>query len=103
MFGDNVEKSGLTRIVSKEHTMRLFKAIEEAEQLEGTKIIYGGSKMSTVQDKFIMPTVLLLDSPDHACMLLQNEIFGPILPIVSVKSEDEAIERISYGCSIASY
>lgn len=95
MFGEDVKNSGLSKIVSEEHTARLTKGIQEIEHLPGAQIIYGGSNMCSVQDKFIMPTILLLDTLDHPCELLQNEIFGPILPIVSVKSEDEAVKIIN--------
>lgn len=105
MFGEDMMKSGLTKMVTIEHTMRLIKGLEEIEHLDGSKIIFGGSNMCSVKDKFIMPTILLLDTLNYPCDLLQNEIFGPILPIVAVKSDDEAIEIINnkMGTPLALY
>lgn len=45
------------------------------------------------QDRFIEPTILIDVKPDDPIM--QNEIFGPILPILTVATPEEAIEFIN--------
>jgi len=41
-----------------------------------------------------MPLTLVWDCPEH-CALLQQEIFGPILPLVEVEDLDQAIDYIN--------
>ena len=39
----------------------------------------------------------LIDQPDDDSAVMREEIFGPVLPIVTVSSADEAINRINRG------
>jgi hypothetical protein len=59
----------------------------------------GGSALCDVDDKYIAPTVLV--SPPRDCRLMKEEIFGPILPVIIVKSREEAIEFIRQQVSIS--
>ncbi|XP_027546663.1 fatty aldehyde dehydrogenase-like [Neopelma chrysocephalum] len=73
------------RIVNKRHFKRVLGL------LEGQKIAHGGE--SDEASCFIAPTILTDVSPDSKVM--EEEIFGPVLPIVTVKSVEEAIEFIN--------
>jgi acyl-CoA reductase-like NAD-dependent aldehyde dehydrogenase len=73
------------RIVSERHFDRLVRIIES-----GT-IIHGGQHDRS--DRFIAPTVLVNVSPDSPAM--QEEIFGPILPILEVSSIEEVINFVN--------
>ncbi|XP_054857630.1 aldehyde dehydrogenase family 3 member A2 isoform X2 [Eublepharis macularius] len=85
-YGEDVKKSpDYERIVNKRHFKRLMGL------LEGQKITYGGEADEATC--FIAPTILTDVNPDSKVM--QEEIFGPILPIVTVKSTDEAIRFIN--------
>src|ERR1700758_2168872 len=57
---------------------------------KGTVALGGGSDASQVR---IQPTVIVDPGPDEA--LMTNEIFGPILPVLTVKSLDEAITFVN--------
>ena len=46
-----------------------------------SKVVYGGK--SDIKDRYIEPTVVL--NPDSKCLLMEEEIFGPILPIITYK------------------
>ena len=73
------------RIVSPRHFDRLVSLMTG-----GTPIIGGESAAA---DRYVAPTVIgnvNLNSP-----LMQEEIFGPLLPIISVKDTNEAIEFIT--------
>ncbi len=59
--------------------------------LKAGNIIFGGE--SNAADLFIAPT--LVDSPTHDSILMQEEIFGPILPILSFETEQEVMKIIS--------
>ncbi|XP_075760768.1 aldehyde dehydrogenase family 3 member A2 isoform X2 [Pelodiscus sinensis] len=84
--GEDIKKSpDYERIVNKHHFKRLIRL------LDGQKIAFGGETDEATC--FIAPTVLTDVSPDSRIM--QEEIFGPLLPIVTVKSPDEAIQFIN--------
>lgn len=59
--------------------------------LKGADIALGGS--SNLDDKYIEPTILVNVKPEDPVM--QDEIFGPILPIVNVDNAFDAIQFIN--------
>lgn len=71
------------RIVNERHFDRLTAALAATK---GSIAIGGGSDASKIT---IQPTVVV--DPDPAEPLMTDEIFGPILPIVTVESLDDAI------------
>ena len=79
-FGKNAQKSDdYGRIIHEKH----FKKLEA--DLKNQKIIYGGS--IDKKELYFGPTVI--DSPPMNSSLIQDEIFGPILPILTYSSDDE--------------
>ncbi|NXV91661.1 AL3A2 dehydrogenase, partial [Calonectris borealis] len=86
-YGEDVKSSpDYERIINKRHFKRILGL------LEGQKIAYGGE--TDEASCFIAPTVLTDVSPESKVM--EEEIFGPVLPILTVKSVDEAIEFINH-------
>lgn len=84
-YGENELKSkDFGKIISKPHFDRLVSLIE------GSKILYGGEKNR--EEQFISPTLLEVGSWNEAVM--QEEVFGPVLPVLSYKNLDEVIETI---------
>jgi aldehyde dehydrogenase (NAD+) len=75
------------RIVNERHFDRLSSALAATR---GTVAIGGGSDAAAVK---IQPTVVV--DPDPAEPLMTDEIFGPILPVVTVGSLDEAIDFVN--------
>jgi aldehyde dehydrogenase (NAD+) len=57
---------------------------------DGKVTVGGGCDASTLR---IQPTVVLDPDPDGP--LMQNEIFGPILPVITVQSLDDAIRFVN--------
>jgi hypothetical protein len=87
----------LGRIVTPGHAKRLVDMIMEVEnnnKTKSTKILYGGSAQCNVDQCYVCPTLVL--NPPRECRLAREEIFGPILPIIIVKSREEAIHFIRY-------
>lgn len=80
----------LSRVVNAKHFQRLEQHIEDAKNNNAT-IEIGGK--TTSEDNFIEPTVIS-NLPKNAS-LLQDEIFGPILPVKTYKTLDEAIGYIN--------
>jgi aldehyde dehydrogenase (NAD+) len=75
------------RIVNERHFGRLTAALAATK---GTVAVGGGSDAATVE---IQATVVVDPAPDEP--LMTDEIFGPILPIVTVQSLDEAIDFVN--------
>ncbi len=68
--------------------------------LVGEKILMGG--VTDSNDLYFAPT--LLDNPKPDSLVMKQEIFGPILPIISYKTEEELNTLIgSYEKSLALY
>ena len=74
-------------IVNRRHFDRLTGYLAETK---GTVALGGGSDVSS---RRIQPTVVLDPDPDEP--LMRDEIFGPILPIVTVQSLDDAITFVN--------
>ena len=83
--GDTKDNADYTRIVNERHHARI------SNLMTGEEVAFGGG--SRAEDCYIEPTVLRNVSPDSPIM--QSEIFGPVLPVLSVKGIDEAIEFIN--------
>jgi aldehyde dehydrogenase (NAD+) len=80
----------LARIVNTRHTARV-KALLDDAQARGAKPLTG----AVVQESscYIAPT-LLTDIPADA-RIMQEEIFGPLLPIIPYRDLDDVIARIN--------
>ncbi|KAK9535742.1 hypothetical protein VZT92_008105 [Zoarces viviparus] len=77
----------MSRIVSPRHWTRLMELLTRS----AGKVVVGGE--SDREDKYIAPTVLVNVAEDDA--LMAEEIFGPILPILTVESLEEGIALIN--------
>ncbi|MEL6537825.1 MAG: aldehyde dehydrogenase family protein, partial [Bacteroidota bacterium] len=77
------------RIVNERHYQRLTEALHDAVAA-GAKVVVGGE--TDDQEQYLSPTVVL-DAPEDSS-LLNDEIFGPILPIRTYKEMDEVIDYI---------
>ncbi len=89
-FGDEPEKSdSYGRIVNKKHFDRLVSHLENTPS--NAKIIHGGETEPTA--KFISPTIVS-DLEDNST-LLKEEVFGPILPIVTYDDLEKAVNYIN--------
>ena len=85
-YGENpVESPDYARIVSEKHFDRL------SQFLDQEKIIVGGE--TDAESRYIAPTLLDGVSWDDAVM--QEEIFGPILPILEYDDLDSAIATVN--------
>ncbi|HDB6505661.1 TPA: aldehyde dehydrogenase [Staphylococcus aureus] len=86
-YGQNIQQSpDYGRIVNLKHYHRLTSLLN-SEQMN---IVFGGH--SDEDERYIEPT--LLDHVTSDSAIIQEEIFGPILPILTYQSLDEAIAFI---------
>ncbi|BAO75166.1 aldehyde dehydrogenase family protein [Winogradskyella sp. PG-2] len=90
-YSEQPENSrSFARIVTDKHFNRLKSHIENAKSLNA-KFEVGGEL--DAESKYIAPT--LVSHLKEDATLLQDEIFGPILPIVTYKNLNEAISYIN--------
>ncbi|GAC91998.1 NAD-dependent aldehyde dehydrogenase [Anoxybacillus flavithermus NBRC 109594] len=82
LYGD---KNTYSRIVTVRHTERLVRFLAN-----GT-VVHGGTY--DIEQRWIEPT--LLDDITWDDAVMQEEIFGPILPILTFETIDEAIQMIN--------
>ena len=86
MYGENSKESHFyPRIVHERAMSRLTKLLDK-----GT--IHTGGEID-IKERFIAPTIIDDIQPDDPIM--QEEIFGPILPVMTFTDIDEAIEHIN--------
>jgi aldehyde dehydrogenase (NAD+) len=86
------KNSDLPRVVNNRHFNRLRLTLEDAIQ-KGAKIEYGAKLDGN--ENFFSPT--LLSSVSNDMQVLQDEIFGPILPIMTYKNLSEVSDYINNG------
>ncbi|XP_063242268.1 aldehyde dehydrogenase, dimeric NADP-preferring isoform X3 [Bacillus rossius redtenbacheri] len=85
-YGEKAKESpDLCRIVSDRHFQRLVSL------MKGANVAVGGE--TDAADRFIAPTILVDVKPTDPIM--QEEIFGPILPIINISNAYDAIQFIN--------
>lgn len=90
MLGKNVKESGAYgRIINERHFNRL-KAL-----MTNSNIVHGGEH--DADSLFIAPTIVDNVQPSHA--LMQEEIFGPILPVLEYETIEDAIRFVNRSTS----
>ena len=91
MYGDNPQLSKhYGRIIAPQHVDRVEQLIKSSK----AKVAFGGTVDKS--DKYIAPT--LLDGADTSEAIMREEVFGPVLPLRSVASMDEAISVVNSVC-----
>ena len=102
--GDPKElSSNLGAVVSKDHMNKILSKIEQAKELGG-KIILGGARVildGELKDGYyIEPTII--EGLSYDCDINQEEIFGPVVSLISFKTEKEVVDMANstkYGLS----
>ena len=83
-LGDNpLDNQEYPRIVNQKHFDRLTELLDH-----NCHILFGGQ----TRDLHIAPT--LVDVTDHNSPIMQEEIFGPILPVLTYRELDEVIDFV---------
>lgn len=82
---DPRQSPDLCRIINQQHFQRL------SNMLKGANTAIGGK--TDADDKYIAPTIIVDVTMNDPVM--QDEIFGPILPIINVENAHDAIKLIN--------
>jgi len=86
IYGENSKESRFyPRIVNERAVNRLEDLLKQGE-------IYTGGEVD-IKERFISPTIIDKVEPDF--LIMQNEIFGPILPVMPFDHIDEPISYIN--------
>ena len=85
-YGDNLEKSKFyTKIINKNNVLRLQTLIQDVD-------IYCGGKVN-VENSYFEPTIINNVKPND--LIMDEEIFGPILPILEFNDLNNVINFIN--------
>lgn len=95
-YGENIkENPDYGRIINEKQAEKLAKILESDKDL----VVFGGN--FDIEQRYIAPTILDLgklgDISVSESAAMADEIFGPILPIVSYESLDEAVDKVRDG------
>lgn len=95
-YGENIkENPDYGRIINEKQAERLAKILESDKDL----VVFGGD--FDIEQRYIAPTILDLgklgDASVSESAAMADEIFGPILPIVSYENLDEAVDKVRDG------
>ncbi|KAJ8567579.1 hypothetical protein K7X08_019787 [Anisodus acutangulus] len=89
-YGENLKTlENLSRIVNKHHFDRVYNLLKDPKV--AASVIYGGSVDE--ENMLIEPTILL--NPPLDADIMTEEIFGPLLPIITMNNIEESIQFIN--------
>ena len=85
-YGKNPKQSpDFPRIISKPNMERLSTLIE------GADVYYGGEM--DIEENYFQPTIL--DNVSFNDPVMKQEIFGPVLPVITYDNIEEAVEKVN--------
>jgi acyl-CoA reductase-like NAD-dependent aldehyde dehydrogenase len=103
-LGDPLEwETEVGPMTSEDQYETVVELVEDAVAAGATKLCGGPVEVPGLSGKYIAPVVLT--DVTHEMRIMREEVFGPVLPIVVVDSEQEAIElandsRFGLGASV---
>ena len=80
----------LARVINQRHTQRVAGLLDDARQ-KGARVLTGGEV--DVGTCYIAPTLIDQVAPDASIM--SEEIFGPVLPILTYRNLDDVVRAIN--------
>lgn len=89
--GNAAGSADYARIVNQRHWKRLMDVVERQKQVAGSQAVVGGT--GNEKDKFIEPTVFT--GVSFTDPIMEQEIFGPLMPIIKIKSIEEGLEYVN--------
>ncbi|WP_411817391.1 coniferyl aldehyde dehydrogenase [Hyphococcus sp. DH-69] len=92
MFPEIDTTQDYTSIISDRHFDRLISLVEDAKKNGAEVVEVGSSNALNPQRK--LPLTMVIDPPKDSAVM-QEEIFGPVLPIISITDENEALDFVN--------
>ena len=84
------ENKNYSTIITTKHTERLKAMLDDATS-KGAKVYYGGQ--IDIDSRIVAPTILTEVS--NGMTIMQEEIFGPLLPLLKCDNTEEVIQYIN--------
>ncbi|MCR5875014.1 coniferyl aldehyde dehydrogenase [Phenylobacterium sp. J426] len=97
MFPTIKDNPDYTAIVAQRHYERIMGYVDEA-RAKGARVVElkpDGEDLSQQEHRKIAPTLIL--DPTDDMKVMQEEIFGPVLPVKTYRTVDEAIAYVNKG------
>jgi len=89
-YGDKTKTTAhWGKMVNQRHTERVKQLIETS----GGQVVLGGADQVDISAQYVPPTIIINPSMDSRVM--QEEIFGPVLPVVRYKNIQDAINIVN--------
>jgi len=82
------ESKDVSRMINERHCKRVADLLDD----KSIEVVVGGKATVDVQQRYIAPTVVRCGPQ---AKVMQDEIFGPVLPVLTVKSMDDAIRFVN--------
>jgi acyl-CoA reductase-like NAD-dependent aldehyde dehydrogenase len=87
--GNGVDANTDVGPMIRERQVRIVEAHVEDARERGARILAGGTRLPELGANFYSPTVLA--DVTHEMRIMREETFGPVLPVMAVESDDEAV------------
>ncbi len=104
VVGDPLDtKTQMGCLTSKRQLDRLVKQVNTSVK-RGAQVVIGGRQQNSLNGAYYLPTILINIKPKMP--VWNQEVFGPVLPIVSFDSEEQAVRMANdtgYGLSAQVY
>src|SRR5205823_4838237 len=90
MYPTLVNNSDYTRIINRDHYLRLRRLVDDAVAKGAAVLELNPAREAAGEQNRVFPPTLLWNV-NREMAVMQEEIFGPLLPVVTYRSLDEAI------------
>jgi betaine-aldehyde dehydrogenase len=94
IVGDPLDpKTQIGALISKEHMEKVLGFIARGRE-EGARLLVGGERVAggpLARGNFVAPTIF--EGCDDAMAIVREEIFGPVMTVLSFETEDEVVAR----------
>lgn len=91
-IGDPLDPStDVGALISAEHLDKVLGYVEVGKS-EGARLVIGGGRPSGLTDGYFVEPTVFADCRDDMS-IVREEIFGPVMAVLSFESEEEVIER----------
>jgi coniferyl-aldehyde dehydrogenase len=94
MYPKLVDNPDFTRIVNRQHYLRLRDLVGDATQKGAEMLEVNPARESGDEQNRVFPPTILWNVSDRMTVM-REEIFGPVLPVVTYRSLDEAIAYVN--------
>lgn len=95
VLGDPLSETTTLGPMAQQRAIEVLEGHVDQARVSGAQIMVGGSFAQDIEGmgRFFQPT--LLASCSHDMAVMKEESFGPLLPVMKVKSDEEAVRLIN--------